>query len=95
MPEPDASGDRVQFSVSVPLFLTAKRCSGIIGVGLYWGVAKWQGTGFWSRDRRFESCRPSRRRCDRRTYEDRSGAGTCLRVRRSSPWSWRPARAPG
>src|SRR5215210_5109139 len=24
-----------------------------------WGVAKWQGTGFWSRDRRFESCRPS------------------------------------
>jgi hypothetical protein len=26
---------------------------------LRWGVAKWQGTGFWSRDRRFESCRPS------------------------------------
>ncbi len=26
-----------------------------------WGVAKWQGTGFWSRDRRFESCRPSLR----------------------------------
>ena len=43
-----------------PTFLTAKRRSGIIGAGLYWGVAKWQGTGFWSRDRRFESCRPSR-----------------------------------
>src|SRR4028118_917510 len=28
----------------------------------YWGVAKRQGTGFWSRDRRFESCRPSRGR---------------------------------
>src|SRR5919112_4983714 len=42
-------------------FLTAKRCSGIIGTSLYWGVAKWQGTGFWSRDRRFESCRPSSR----------------------------------
>jgi hypothetical protein len=42
------------------LFLTAKRRSGIICAGLYWGVAKWQGTGFWSRDRRFESCRPSR-----------------------------------
>jgi hypothetical protein len=40
--------------------LTAKRRSGIICAGLYWGVAKWQGTGFWSRDRRFESCRPSR-----------------------------------
>jgi hypothetical protein len=31
-------------------------------LGLYWGVAKRQGTGFWSRDRRFESCRPSRYR---------------------------------
>src|SRR5215217_4367074 len=29
------------------------------GAERYWGVAKWQGTGFWSRDRRFESCRPS------------------------------------
>src|ERR671910_3811554 len=29
------------------------------GRRLRWGVAKWQGTGFWSRDRRFESCRPS------------------------------------
>jgi 4-diphosphocytidyl-2-C-methyl-D-erythritol kinase len=29
------------------------------GAKRYWGVAKWQGTGFWSRDRRFESCRPS------------------------------------
>ena len=42
------------------LVLTAKRRFGIIVAGLYWGVAKWQGTGFWSRDRRFESCRPSR-----------------------------------
>jgi hypothetical protein len=41
--------------------LTAKRRFGIIFAGLYWGVAKRQGTGFWSRDRRFESCRPSRR----------------------------------
>ena len=42
------------------MILTAKRRSGIIVAGLHWGVAKWQGTGFWSRDRRFESCRPSR-----------------------------------
>ena len=27
-----------------------------------WGVAKWQGNGFWSRDRRFESSRPSQHR---------------------------------
>jgi hypothetical protein len=54
------------------LFLTAKWRSGIICAGLYWGVAKWQGTGFWSRDRRFESCRPSRGECvvrDRRVDE--------------------------
>ncbi len=49
------------------LDLTAKRRSGIIGTSLYWGVAKWQGTGFWSRDRRFESCRPSRGPPARRT----------------------------
>jgi hypothetical protein len=48
------------------LVLTGKRRSGIIVAGLYWGVAKWQGTGFWSRDRRFESCRPSRGACGRR-----------------------------
>jgi hypothetical protein len=48
------------------LFLTANRHSGIIFAGLYWGVAKWQGTGFWSRDRRFESCRPSRGACGMR-----------------------------
>ncbi len=29
--------------------------------GRRWGVAKWYGNGFWSRDRRFESCRPSHR----------------------------------
>lgn len=47
--------------------LTAKTGSGIIAAsqvltlraGAEWGVAKWQGTGFWSRHRRFESCRPS------------------------------------
>ena len=47
------------------MILTAKRRSGIISGDLHWGVAKWQGTGFWSRDRRFESCRPSRRRRER------------------------------
>ena len=61
MPEADASGSG---AVST-LFLTAKWRSGIIFGGLYWGVAKWQGTGFWSRDRRFESCRPSRRTHER------------------------------
>src|SRR3712207_3382779 len=44
--------------------LTTYRGFGILAVPRarvgYWGVAKWQGTGFWSRDRRFESCRPSR-----------------------------------
>jgi hypothetical protein len=63
LPEPGASGSRALSPV--PLFLTAKRRSGIIFAGLYWGVAKWQGTGFWSRDRRFESCRPSRRTHER------------------------------
>jgi hypothetical protein len=53
--EPDARA-----ASTSAFFLTAKWRSGIIFAGLYWGVAKWQGTGFWSRDRRFESCRPSR-----------------------------------
>ncbi len=35
----------------------SKVCGDVRGV--VWGVAKWQGTGFWSRHRRFESCRPS------------------------------------
>ena len=43
--------------------LTAHRGFGILaasrGGQVFWGVAKRQGTGFWSRDRRFESCRPS------------------------------------
>src|SRR3712207_9157595 len=44
--------------------LTTYRGFGILAVPRarvgFWGVAKWQGTGFWSRDRRFESCSPSR-----------------------------------
>ena len=58
------------------LFLTAKWRSGIIDSSLYWGVAKWQGTGFWSRDRRFESCRPSRGDALAGQTTDRSGADT-------------------
>ena len=65
MSEPDASVRGVLLPASVRSFLTAKWRSGIIFAGLYWGVAKWQGTGFWSRDRRFESCRPSRRTHER------------------------------
>src|ERR687893_1665687 len=55
--------------------LTAKRRSGIIVASLYWGVAKWQGTGFWSRDRRFESCRPSRGPPGRRTIGEARAHG--------------------
>ena len=48
MSEPEASVRGALFPASVRPFLTAKWRSGIIFAGLYWGVAKWQGTGFWS-----------------------------------------------
>ena len=56
-----------------------------------WGVAKWQGNGFWSRDRRFESSRPSQHRGRRRAgrpcvpWDDRLSADSRPSSRASRP----------